>query len=78
MLAKRITRVSLARTSQPVDSDERTYPDSEGWLLEWKVAGGDRRRHSHYTETAARTHVRNLLVELADGVTVEDAYSESV
>ncbi len=61
---KRVTRVTLTRTTEPTRSDHTSYPGTELWRVEWtELRNGkpNALRQSHYTEAAARRHVDGLL-----------------
>lgn len=82
MIAKRITRVMLTRSTEPTPGDHTSHPGDELWRFEYtrlsSAGKPETLRQSHYTEVAARGHVANLLEQRPDGASVADIYSESV
>lgn len=83
MLAKRVTRVTLAQTTEATPGDHTYLAGTPMWLVEWTLTyrptgKTETLRQSHYTESAARQHAGNLVEMRVEGLSVEDVYSESV
>jgi hypothetical protein len=81
VIVKRVTRVTLTRTTEPTPGDLTAYAGTEYWRVEWtEVRGGKAVElgQSHHTEAAAHRHVEGLLRQRISGLSVDAVYSERV
>jgi hypothetical protein len=80
MIVKRITQVTLTRTTERTPGDHTTYPGTELFRVVYTLTSNlgkvETLRQSHYTEAAARQHVANLVEQRVEGLTVAAVYSE--
>jgi hypothetical protein len=80
MIVKRVTRVTLTRTTEPSRNDLTAYAGTEYWRVDWtEVRNGKTVElgQSHHTEAAARRHVDGLLRQRISGLSIDAVYSES-
>ncbi len=79
VIVKRVTPVTLTRTTEPTPHDLTSYPSTELWRVEWSEARNgkaEKLAKSHYTEDAARRHVEGLLSMRIPGLSVDSVYTE--
>jgi hypothetical protein len=79
MIAKRITRVTLTRTTELGTGELTSYAGIELWRVEWTISSStgktEQLNHSVYTEKSARRLVDNLLKQRPDGLPIETVYT---
>jgi hypothetical protein len=81
VIVKRVTRVSLTRTTDPSQNDLTAYAGTEYWRVEWTEVRNDKSvelGQSHHTEAAARRRVDGLLRQRISGLSMDAVYSERV
>jgi hypothetical protein len=79
VIVKRVTKVTLTRTTEPPPGDLTAYAGSEYWRVEWtEVRSGKANElgQSHHTEAAARRHVDGLLQKRISGLSMGSMYTE--
>jgi hypothetical protein len=81
VIVKRVTKVTLTRTTEPTPGDLTAYAGTEYWRVDWtEVRNGKtvELRQSHHNEAAARRHVDGLLRQRISGLSMDAVYSERV
>jgi hypothetical protein len=79
VIVKRVTRVTLTRTTEPTPGDLTAYAGTDYWRVEWtEIRNGKTVElgQSHHTEAAARRHVDGLLRQRISGLSIDAVYSE--
>jgi hypothetical protein len=82
MIVKRVTRVTLSRTTEHTADGLTSFGGTDLWTVRWTTVQSAGKLEdlvqSHYTEKAARRHIVGLLESRVDGLTVDEVYRGDV